>query len=348
MLIGDWDTKRGVVNNFQYEVKLNILESLAHLNHSLRRKSIASDELNSLVHKVTGYERDCVHISNSSNENIVNEIYYRSSLLKQGDDGHFEFAHLSFQEFLCAQRMMRLQSASVLSKLLLDEWWRNTIKFYYGLTRTVDHVRVPSKIRKTGKAGLRLLEYLAEADFTSKKKRLEIFKLACVQILSMQRVTQSDIDILRPYGEDIVRELKKIANHYNGFGCPITYLTILVSLNTKLSYQILFNETGYIDDLTLTEVIEIMDKASSRIEDNDGVQWLFQCTNAIRIKVKEHKKNVPSSRMAEALTNNNWFVVRSLKPKLRDACDRAGKSEELERINSDLNSVFSLNLPQQR
>ncbi len=61
---------------------------------------------------------------------FLKQIKELSGLLVERELGVYEFAHLSFQEYLAAARVKELQQDNLLTEKLHDPWWAETIRLY--------------------------------------------------------------------------------------------------------------------------------------------------------------------------------------------------------------------------
>ena len=65
-------------------------------------------------------------------EEFLDQVVQLSELLIEQED-EFEFAHLSFQEYLAAAEVARLQQESLLYEKLGEDWWKQVIFLYAGM-----------------------------------------------------------------------------------------------------------------------------------------------------------------------------------------------------------------------
>jgi GUN4-like len=63
---------------------------------------------------------------------FLDQVVQVSELLIEQED-EYEFAHLSFQEYLAAAEIVRLQQESLLYERLEEDWWKQVILLYGGL-----------------------------------------------------------------------------------------------------------------------------------------------------------------------------------------------------------------------
>lgn len=91
---------------------------------------------------------------------------------------------------------MRFDSAREIKPLLFDEWWKNTLLFYFGLVRSMDNIKVISR-HSAGKGHI-LIEYLVEADYTTIEKRKSLLDIMVQDILKTSRFERSMLEACRP------------------------------------------------------------------------------------------------------------------------------------------------------
>jgi hypothetical protein len=85
---------------------------------------------------------------------LLKQIEQISELLVQREPEEFEFAHLSFQEFLAAREVVRLKQENLLYDHLGEDWWKSAILLYAA------QVKKPSSlIRAALSAGAKELAY---------------------------------------------------------------------------------------------------------------------------------------------------------------------------------------------
>ncbi len=204
MLLGRWDSLRGVRNNYRVVEKQQMLELMASQNHAAHRRSFSKAMFLDRIRDVLAAHQT-VAVTDQTAEAACNEILFRSSLIRPDGRGTFEFSHLSFQEFFCACRLQRdTEVRSKLKLILVDDWWKNVLIFYFGLTQTMDGLMIPARIRKQGGQGLRLMEYLAEAEFTRRPAKSRILRLVASDLLSSRGLPENALNACRQMGDEIV------------------------------------------------------------------------------------------------------------------------------------------------
>ena len=72
---------------------------------------------------------------------FLKQIKELSGLLVERELGVYEFAHLSFQEYLAAARVKELQQDNLLIEKLHDPWWAETIRLYAAISDATNLIR---------------------------------------------------------------------------------------------------------------------------------------------------------------------------------------------------------------
>jgi energy-coupling factor transporter ATP-binding protein EcfA2 len=124
MMLGRWDTKKGLSQQYESSLKDLLLRKLAYGMHLARKTSISREEC---VEFFTT-ELESLGKKSAKIEVILDEILVRSNLFRV-IDGKYEFRHLLLQEFFAGRGV---PSHETLLSLLSDEWWRRAIIFYFG------------------------------------------------------------------------------------------------------------------------------------------------------------------------------------------------------------------------
>ena len=213
LLLGKWDTIRKVINQFTPGLKSYSLEKLAFSLHEQGQKVFAKkDFLQITVPLLSNSPSDTASSTERGKEilaaHLFDELLFRSSLLRRHEGGHFCFTHLSFQEFFCARYLIRLGDRKRVERLLYADWWKNVCAFYFGITKSMDGVRISSK--KAAEKGHTLVEYLAEADYTSAEQRDIIYRLVASQLLSTTEWPASVIDACRRLGRELLTAVERL------------------------------------------------------------------------------------------------------------------------------------------
>lgn len=134
LLSGRWDAAKGIVREpkFEQKKKLAVLTTLACRVHTARQSSFGVEDLEIAIQETLSFSGDGYLGA------MLNELLEDGLISRNGN--YLYFPHLSFQEFLTAQDIM-LEPASIRADSLLsdylygDDWWKEVLKFYIGLTR---------------------------------------------------------------------------------------------------------------------------------------------------------------------------------------------------------------------
>jgi len=78
-------------------------------------------------------------------ESFLKHIRDVSGLLVERERDTFEFAHLSFQEYLAAAEIQTTHQASLLNEHIVDAWWAETIRLYAAQSDTTELIRAALK-----------------------------------------------------------------------------------------------------------------------------------------------------------------------------------------------------------
>ena len=113
---------------------------------------------------------------------FLDQVVQVSELLIEQED-EFEFAHLSFQEYLAAAEVARLKQESLLYEKLGEDWWKQVILLYAGL------VNPGALIREMVERGATDLAYVCLKETT---KRIDP---ALIQVIEGVNINVSSIPI---------------------------------------------------------------------------------------------------------------------------------------------------------
>lgn len=123
LLLGRWDEKKGLSQQYEAKLKDAVLCAVAHEMHRYYVREISLNEFRALAIeylKKRGYEK--------SAEDIVTEITSRSNLVRiEGDS--VVFRHHILQEFFAGRGV---DDSAQLAGVVADEWWRKPIVFHFG------------------------------------------------------------------------------------------------------------------------------------------------------------------------------------------------------------------------
>jgi hypothetical protein len=127
VLLERWRQAKGVKDELRGEQKLTILRPLANhlMTHRLREVSEA-DTLRVIAHPL-----DFLSVPTERHSDFLHSLQADSGLLLEKEQGVWQFAHLSFQEYLTAAHWRDAPpAADAWSSMVRDSWWRETILLY--------------------------------------------------------------------------------------------------------------------------------------------------------------------------------------------------------------------------
>lgn len=122
LLIQEWDAERGIRRETKYSGftsgrKLSFLAALAyHLTYRLKRKTFSSGDLCAAyleIHEMLDLPRD-------EARQVVAEVEAHTGLISLAGPDAFEFSHLSLQEYLCAEYLVKEPVAEFLHAYLRE------------------------------------------------------------------------------------------------------------------------------------------------------------------------------------------------------------------------------------
>jgi hypothetical protein len=123
MMLGRWDEKKGLAQQYLAPLKDFVLCQLAfdmHARHARTMQRGACEDYVRHVIASRGYTAQA--------DELLGELLYRSGLLRiEGND--IGFRHHLLQEFFAGRA---IDEPGFIASKLPDEWWRNAIVFYFG------------------------------------------------------------------------------------------------------------------------------------------------------------------------------------------------------------------------
>jgi hypothetical protein len=286
LLLGEWDVGRQVRNQFSVHLKAHIMEDLAYEMQEMTSTRFSRrhfDQIASDVYKLAGLSADSTA--------VLNELLFRSGLIRPASGAArdvLEFVHLSFQEYFAAKHLVRASDSKKIDFLLLDNWWKNTLVFYFGVRRSLDGLHIPSR-KRTGSTGLRLVECLLEADFTSQSTRERVFEALARDILYSPRLTKRDIELCARFGDDLVAALVHVrgsvvwgkirGKRFDGLDKshsgvqpnPANYIKVMVEVGTSKACKSIIDVDGLLELVSVGDLLEAMQAALRQIGERE---WL--------------------------------------------------------------------------
>ena len=359
LLVDEWDRMRGLVSNFDADEKHYALEALAFSLHCQRSKTFDLRAFSQVVRPFLEARGKGERVNE-----LLDEIIFRTSLVRPVPrSSSLEFAHFSFQEFFAAEWARRALNKADIQALMFDEWWRNAIRFYCGLTRSMDGLVPKRKMLSRGKL-LWLGEYLTEADFTSSKYRNQILGLLEYDIASFEALDMREIEYASRAGNELIARLakrltssKRLAANSDGFTSFHNFLRLLVVSDTALARETArqfldqFHKINTLNRENLAECIALCGRRSFR----DAI-WLKWCLvlikeferasiDAVQQILAMPIKNDQASRLrvmreANAEGNKDYSVLVEFSSWLQDAAGDTAKKAAVGQITRAMNQAF--------
>ncbi|GEM_PF-6821308 len=324
MLLGRWDTMRKIRNSFSADVKQQVLESISLDRHRKQERRFDQFNVRLLAEEILRARRGRAY-SATEPEALFDELVFRSSLIRPTDasEYQYEFVHLSFQEYFAACALHRKGAREVLV-LLEDEWWRNTLRFYFGISRSLDSVLDTVRAKKTSHGfGLTLLEFLSEADYTDPEGRKKVFKIVGRDLVR-STITENELAICRRLGNDVVEALdaliqdalivkdapktKKEGKQTQRIKKPeVSWVSknlfrVLLEVNTHKAHQVLSRAHSFLSKLGEAELIEVLRLYVTRVPLEGNQQFLLSGLAPLAERLS-HKTEVTLKQEAIALVD---------------------------------------------
>ncbi|MCP4606530.1 MAG: NACHT domain-containing protein [Proteobacteria bacterium] len=205
LLLARWDSMRNVTNQFSSSIKTFVLEKLAMKLHGRGVKLFRREDIVSLAEEMINQD---THHNEEGPALLFDELIFRSSLIRRTETNLYVYSHLSFQEFFAAKQLIRLADKKVVQRFLFTDWWKNCLIFYFGLTRTMDGLRLSSK--KAFDRGYILIEYLADADYTSDEQRMTVFEIMAQHIMRDPDPPGSVLDACRKLQVGLIPAMERV------------------------------------------------------------------------------------------------------------------------------------------
>ncbi len=167
VLLSKWDIQKQLNNKFAADKKKFILRKLAFYGHTNNKRIMTQEEVRTQILKhfprLALEEKDLTP--------FLEEIWQRSSLLRQISMDSYDFLHLSFQEYFTALELTEREDATDIILNHLDEpWWEEPILLYAGIRKDASALirtiweKVPEDIFHSN---LMLCgKFIVDADFT--------------------------------------------------------------------------------------------------------------------------------------------------------------------------------------
>jgi len=131
VLLGYWDTAKGIAGELQPRQKRTVLQPLAfYLKNGLR------DEKKEKFIELLENELPKIGVSKEKASDFLNNIKERCGVLVETRIDHFGFNHLTFQEFLTAKHILDNELEKFLLTKKKDRYWLEVTLLYCGMKDT--------------------------------------------------------------------------------------------------------------------------------------------------------------------------------------------------------------------
>lgn len=124
MMLGRWDSTKGLSQQYQSQVKDFLLQKLAFAMHEKKIVSIKEED----CIKIFTQELEKRGKKETDVKQLIHESLYRSGLFRC-IEGKVEFRHLLLQEFFAGRG---IHSPEIIRSLIKDPWWKRALVFYFG------------------------------------------------------------------------------------------------------------------------------------------------------------------------------------------------------------------------
>jgi energy-coupling factor transporter ATP-binding protein EcfA2 len=122
VLLGHWRQARGVQDSLTAAQKRVVLQPLAAYMMQNNKRDIQLEEIKTVIAKPLQL------VSSDSVADFVDDLQASSGLFLEREVGEWQFAHLTFQEYLAACHF--LQEKVALDWGVDDSWWHETLRLY--------------------------------------------------------------------------------------------------------------------------------------------------------------------------------------------------------------------------
>ena len=165
LLLDKWQLIKGVSfrGRVKAEDKFVLLMRMALALHFAHRRRFQKGDLERIWNE--GFSRI---YPDYSCEELMWELQVGNGIIYPEGGGEYSLGHLSYQEFLVANAIMRTQRQNYLAGKYFDPWWKNVIIFYAGVCGDVSTLleAIHSRHTLVDEKGL-ISDIVSEARFTS-------------------------------------------------------------------------------------------------------------------------------------------------------------------------------------
>ncbi len=140
VMLGHWNTAKGLKAPLSMPQLRAVLEPLAAQMMKMGKRELSHDEVLDaiVIHLASvGYPRD-------QREEFLPMLEKSSGLFLERENGHWAFAHLSFQEYLSAAYYHAKPGKLDFEKVVSEPWWHETLKLYAAMTDATELVQACS------------------------------------------------------------------------------------------------------------------------------------------------------------------------------------------------------------
>jgi energy-coupling factor transporter ATP-binding protein EcfA2 len=132
VLLSKWDVQKRLKNEYSADKKEFILRKLAFYCHNNNKRSMTEKEV---MQEMLMYFQQ-IKLKNEDAEPFLDEIWQRSYLLRQISMDHYDFLHLSFQEYFTALELKEQEDGiATIIEHLEEPWWEEPILLYAGMSK---------------------------------------------------------------------------------------------------------------------------------------------------------------------------------------------------------------------
>jgi len=223
LLLGKWDTTRGMISVFESRIKEGFLAQLAYEMHVEGRLEIGADEIFRKAEKFFSEQGLDKGENGSRHAAFVKDIVTRSSILGARHSAYY-FRHQSYQEYFAAKYIdtMRLPEDPLIEHAL-DDWWYNIVFFYCGFRERIneDFLDKLNNLKVSGAGGL-MPRALSYGHFT---------QAAFMSLLSVkEKAVRYGIDDIVAFRESLLEIVRKAPENTLGHITPALILRMSILL----------------------------------------------------------------------------------------------------------------------
>jgi HEAT repeat protein len=134
VLLGYWDTSKGLVGELDPRKTRAILQPLAYYLHFNGLREERKEKFIELLEN----ELPKIAVSKEKANELLDQIRDRCGILVETKLGYFGFSHLTFQEFLTARHILDDDLENFLVKQKRDKYWLEVTLLYCGMKETTN------------------------------------------------------------------------------------------------------------------------------------------------------------------------------------------------------------------